>query len=114
MLQHVVMPLCLGFETGDRIDELDSAAMSGAQLQLDVLELIAEQSPKSYLSRRASGQTVLRDLYAQAAEAQLVPPASPNSDDILRLHALFDVALDHGMGGLVLDYIAEVRPLQGR
>jgi E3 ubiquitin-protein ligase HOS1 len=112
-MQGAVMPLALGFLSDDHIVALVSAAMSGSQLQLDVLELLAEQSPKSYLSRRASGQSVLRELYAQAAEAQLVPPSSPNSDDILRLHALFDVALDHGMGGLVLDYIAEVRPLQG-
>ena len=112
-MQGAVKPLSLGFLSDDHIVALVSAAMSGSQLQLDVLELLAEQSPKSYLSRRASGQSVLRELYAQAAEAQLVPPSSPNSDDILRLHALFDVALDHGMGGLVLDYIAEVRPLQG-
>jgi hypothetical protein len=112
-MQGAVMPLSLGFLSDDHIVALVSAAMSGSQLQLDVLELLAEQTPKSYLSRRASGQSVLRELYAQAAEAQLVPPSSPNSDDILRLHALFDVALDHGMGGLVLDYIAEVRPLQG-
>lgn len=74
----------------------------------DFLEQLAETPPKAYLQRQPSGQSLLRELYAQAAEAGLVP-AGAGGDDIARLHALFDVCLDHGMGGLVRDYVAEVR-----
>lgn len=30
------------------------------------------------------------------------------SNDVARLHALFDVALGHGLGSLVVDYVIEV------
>ncbi|PRW59389.1 E3 ubiquitin- ligase HOS1 [Chlorella sorokiniana] len=74
---------------------------------VEFLEQFAETAPKAYLQRQPSGQSLLRELYAHAAEAGLVP-AGAGGDDIARLHALFDVALDHGMGGLVRDYVAEV------
>ena len=74
----------------------------------DFLEQLAETAPKAYLQRQPSGQSLLRELYAHAAEAGLLP-AGAGGDDIARLHALFDVALDHGMGGLVRDYVAEVK-----
>lgn len=74
----------------------------------DFLEQLAETAPKAYLQRQPSGQSLLRELYAHAAEAGLLPGGA-GGDDIARLHALFDVALDHGMGGLVRDYVAEVR-----
>lgn len=71
-----------------------------AALAADVLEALAEASPRQ-LSQSC------RELYAQAAEAALVPATAP--DDIARLHALFDAALDGGVGGLVVDYVTEVR-----
>lgn len=83
------------------------AAMQSAAAA-DFLEQLAETAPKAYLQRQPSGQSLLRELYAHAAEAGLLP-AGAGGDDIARLHALFDVALDHGMGGLVRDYVAEVR-----
>lgn len=80
---------------------------SCAAAQLELLEALAETAPRAYLQRGPSGQSLLRELYQQAAEADLAARSAP--DDIARLHALFDVALDHGMGGLVRDYLAEVR-----
>lgn len=74
---------------------------------VDFLEQLSETAPKAYLQRQPSGQSLLRELYAHAAEVGLVP-AGAGGDDIARLHALFDVCLDHGMGGLVRDYVAEV------
>lgn len=76
---------------------------------LELLEALAETPPKAFLQRQSGGQSTLRELHAQAAQAGLCPAAA--NDDIARLHALFDVALDHGMGGIVSDYIAEVRPI---
>lgn len=74
----------------------------------DVLAELANTSPKTYLQRSPSGFSHLQDLYQQCIEADLVPAAAVASDDIARLHSLFDVALDHGMGSLVLDYVNEV------
>ncbi len=73
---------------------------------LELFEALAETPPRAYLQRTPSGQSLLRQLYQQAAEADLVARSAP--DDIARLHALFDVALDHGLGGLVRDYLTEV------
>lgn len=73
---------------------------------MEVLESLAETPPAALLAKQASGQSALRELYGGAAAAGLVPAGA--SDDIARLHALFDVALDHGLGGLVRDYVAEV------
>lgn len=74
---------------------------------LELFEALAETPPRAYLQRTPSGQSLLRQLYQQAAEADLVARSAP--DDIARLHALFDVALDHGLGGLVRDYLTEVK-----
>lgn len=79
--------------------------MSGEQLEL--LEELAGTAPQTYLQKQPSGQSTLRELYALAAQANLVPPSA--QDDIARLHSLWDVALDHGLGGLVRDYVSEVR-----
>lgn len=43
---------------------------------------------------------------AQCRAAGLTGAAA--SDDVARLHALFDVALGHGLGSLVVDYVIEV------
>ena len=77
-----------------------------ASLQ-DVLHALCQTPPTSYLQRLPTGLTTLQTLYDHAAEAGLVPSSA--NDDIARLHALFDVALDHGMGSLVRDYVTEVR-----
>jgi hypothetical protein len=89
------------------------ATLETPGLQLDVLEALAE-TPPTHLVQPVGpdGQTKLRFLYAQAAAADLVPQTA--ADDIGRLHSLFDVALDHGLGGLILDYIAEVRRAAGQ
>ena len=79
-----------------------------ANQQLEVLEQLAELAPTQFLERTPGGQSTLRELYIQAAEADLVP-SSAAADDIARLHGLWEVALDHGMGGLVLDYLSQVR-----
>ncbi len=43
---------------------------------------------------------------AQCRAAGLTGAAASN--DVARLHALFDVALGHGLGSLVVDYVVEV------
>lgn len=83
--------------------------MTSHARQQEVLDALADTSPRAYLQRGGGGggATVLRELHEQAAEVGLAAAAA--ADDIARLHAMFDVALDHGLGGLVHDYLAEVR-----
>ena len=45
-------------------------------------------------------------LYAQCRAAGLTGASA--GDDASRLHALFDVALSHGLGSIVVDYVCEV------
>lgn len=83
------------------------AALDVPQLQLEVLEALAVTPATQLAGCGPDGLTKLRSLYSQAAAADLVPQTA--SDDIARLHSLFEAALDCGMGGLILDYVAEVR-----
>ena len=77
----------------------------------DVLDALAQTPLTSYLQRLPTGLTTLQTLYDLASEAGLVPASA--SDDIARLHALFDVALDNGMGSLVRDYVTELSEVVG-
>lgn len=70
------------------------------------LRALADARPSSYLRRGPSGQSTLKELYQQAASAGLAP--SEVADDVARLHLLFDIAVEHGLGGLVHDYVIEV------
>ena len=67
---------------------------------------------RAFLIRKPSGQTVLRELYDQLAGVELVPATC--TDDIARLHSLFDVALDHGLAAIITDYVTEVGPAPWR
>lgn len=71
-----------------------------------IFQALAEAAPSTYLKESSSGQTILRDLFQRCASGNLVPAAAV--DDIARLHCIFDVALEHGMGHLVHDYLVEV------
>lgn len=78
------------------------------ELQVEWMEALAATAPTEYLRRSPDGTSKLGQLYGLAADAGLVPPTA--ADDIARLHSLFEMALDHGLGGIVLDYIELVRP----
>jgi hypothetical protein len=78
------------------------------ELQVEALEALAATAPTEHLRRSPDGTSKLGQLYGLAAAAGLVPPTA--ADDIARLHSLFEMALDHGLGGIVLDYIELVRP----
>jgi hypothetical protein len=76
---------------------------------LDALTALASTPPRQYLQRsEASESSTLQHLYNQCVEAGLLPASAAAIDDITRLHSLFDVALDHGMGSLVLDHVVDV------
>ena len=70
------------------------------------LQSLAITSPSSYLTEQSPGITVLTALHAQCVEANLL--RSSAVDDAERLYGLFNVAVDHGLGSLVLDYISQV------
>ena len=67
---------------------------------------LAEISPNSYLNEPNQGCTVLSDLHKQCALANLL--SSPAGDDAEKLYGLFNVALEHGLGSLILDYLKQV------
>lgn len=72
----------------------------------DVLAALAATPPRQYLQRSDAGVSVLQALYQQCVGAGLA--SEHTSDDIARLHGLWDVALEHGLGSLVLDYVHDV------
>lgn len=74
----------------------------------DALASLASTPPRQYLQRTDAGTSILQELHQQCIEAGLVPATAAATDDISRLHALFDVCLDHGLGSLVLDYVSDV------
>lgn len=63
------------------------------------LETLAEADPCSL-----ADASRLRAVYARVLDAD---PQAP-LDDVARLHALFDVALDHGLVSVVVHYVQEV------
>lgn len=71
------------------------------------LQALAITSPTLYLSESSPGTTVLTTLHGQCLEAKLLSAPSA-ADDAEKLYGLFNVAVDHGLGSLVLDYIAQV------
>ncbi|KAK9824980.1 hypothetical protein WJX81_002675 [Elliptochloris bilobata] len=71
-----------------------------------VLERLADTPPRELARTGADDRRVLHSLFLQCRAAGLT--GAPGSNDVARLHALFDVALGHGLGSLVVDYVVEV------
>ncbi|GAB4815684.1 hypothetical protein N2152v2_002730 [Parachlorella kessleri] len=75
---------------------------------MDALAALAATPPRQYVQRLETGASTLQELYARCLEAGVLPATAAALDDISRLHSLFDLALDHGLGSLVLDYVTDV------
>jgi hypothetical protein len=70
---------------------------------------LAQTSPTLYLNEtNNSGVSVLASLHEQCGSAGLLSISAV--DDAERLYGVFNVALEHGLGSLVLAYIAQVQP----
>jgi hypothetical protein len=72
-----------------------------------VLGELVSASPRSFLKKDAAGERLLSSLLLQCRQAGLTA-ASVADDDVQRLFALFDVALENGLGCVVQDYVVEV------
>lgn len=73
---------------------------------MNTLSLLAETSPRVYHDALASGNTVINNLYNQCLADNLTNLRT--GDDLEQLFAVFDVALDHGLGLVVLQYASQV------
>lgn len=72
------------------------------------LDALAGSRPGDWLTQRSeSGSRLLHTLHEQCSAAGLTPQ-SVAQDDVATLHALFDVALEQGLGELLVDYVVEV------
>jgi hypothetical protein len=72
------------------------------------LQALAHTSPNSYLNESDSGISVLANLHDQCRSAGMLSSSSAD-DDAERLYGIFNVALECGLGSLVLDYVAQVK-----
>jgi len=73
-----------------------------------VLKELACTAPKSYFDQTSSGDNVLNGLFQLLVSSNLLAPGV--SSDVNRLHGVFDVAVAHGMGRLIIDFVRQVRP----
>ena len=69
------------------------------------LQQLASMPPAEYV-QRSDGTRSVRTLYQQLQQANLI--TSEAASDVEALHAVFNVALNKGLGCLILDYIEEV------
>ena len=70
-----------------------------------LLQLAA--TPATELPRSAlNGVRPVQILYEKCLEAGIAKPGA--RDDVERLLLLFDIALAHGLGSIILDYVLEV------
>ena len=68
---------------------------------------VAATAPKDLTGQGDHGKTKLHKLVIQCQAAGLAAPVD-GSNDVALLHAFFDVALQHGLGSVVYDYVVEV------
>jgi hypothetical protein len=72
------------------------------------LQSLAQTSPTLYLNEsNNSGISVLATLHDQCGSAGMLSTSSAD-DDAERLYGVFNVALEYGLGSLVLEYVAQV------
>jgi hypothetical protein len=77
------------------------------RMTMNTLSLLAETSPRVYHDALASGNTVINNLYNRCLADNLTNLRT--GDELEQLFAVFDVALDHGLGSVVLQYASQVR-----
>ncbi|BDA43683.1 E3 ubiquitin-protein ligase HOS1 [Coccomyxa sp. Obi] len=76
-------------------------------MSASALQRLAAVAPRDLVRVTQSGRRLFHELLLQCRAAGLT--AGPNSEhDVAHLHALFDVALQYGLGSLVYDYVVEV------
>lgn len=108
LLSLLVLLTHLQWSETTRIFNLSSVittTMSGSASS--VLELLADTNPGTFLDCTNSGATVLETIYDRAVEALLTSPGA--ADEVARLDAVLSIALNHGLGAVVLDYVKQVR-----
>lgn len=72
---------------------------------LAALQQLVDAAPSTYISK-TNGARIVRFLYNSCRSARLTDVEAPT--DVSALEAVFDVALRHGLGSLILDYVHEV------
>ena len=76
-------------------------------MSASALQRLAAVAPRDLVRVTQSGRRLFHELLLQCRAAGLT--AGPNSEhDVAHLHALFDIALQYGLGSLVYDYVVEV------
>ena len=71
------------------------------------LHALAATAPKDLTRQGSLGNSKLHELVNQCQAAGLAAPVD-GSNEVGLLHALFDVALQNGLGSVVYDYVVEV------
>ena len=81
---------------------------TGDAARAEALSSLASRNPKDLLIvQGTTGKRLLHHVYQQCCISGLI--AVPRAeDDVQRLHALFDLAQQHGLASVVVDYILEV------
>ena len=69
----------------------------------EVIDTLITIAPREAFKRTSDGTRRYASLYRQAVAAGLL--AAKAADDVQALHAVFDLAVDHGFGSWVLDYV---------
>lgn len=76
-------------------------------MSASALQRLAAVAPRDLVRVTQSGRRLFHELLLQCRAAGLT--AGPSSEhDVAHLHALFDVALQYGLGSLIYDYVVEV------
>lgn len=103
VLQHHTLSLTLRL-TLSALSGVDNQDMAVAVAE-SALQDLATIAPAEFV-QRSDGTRSVRSLYQRLQKANLI--AHEVASDVEALHAVFDVALNKGLGCLILDYIEEV------
>jgi len=71
------------------------------------LSALAATAPRDLTRDSEHGRIKSHELVIQCQTAGLAAPVDA-SNDVAVLHALFDIALQNGLGSVVYDYVVEV------
>jgi hypothetical protein len=73
---------------------------------MEAVDLLIQVAPREAYRKTADGTRRYAGVYRQAVAAGVLPARSV--DEVQALHAVFDLAVEHGYGAWVLDYVEEV------
>jgi hypothetical protein len=73
---------------------------------MEVVDLLIQLAPREALKKGADGHRRYASVHRQAVAAGVLP--SRSVDEVQALHGVFDLAVEHGYGAWVLDYVEEV------